>query len=185
MGPACSYKERELFTNPVGRDAPSTQLAVRMCERCPIRRQCAEQALEGGATIDRSLVAPAVGVIQAGVYCDGSERARWELAAVAGHLPPIEESPTRFRPGDRCKACGTPMVKWHRGVTPEGYVMHRGRGYCTQCRSAYNAELARAKAAGDVRTGLRKPIDRKRHTAPPRTTREVVVQFSLFEMEAM
>ena len=146
---------------------------------------CAKMALTGGSNIDMTTLAPANGVIQAGVYCDGTERAAIELGVRAGEPAPTVEVQPRAKVGDRCKNCGLPMVRWTRDRVPEGYRMHRGRGYCTQCRKAYNAELARARAAGEVREGLRKQVDRKRHTAPPRRDREVVIQFSLFEREAL
>lgn len=183
--PACTYKDREMFTNPAGRDAPSTARAIEICNSCPILKECAKKALVGGSNIDMTTRAPANGVIQAGVYCDGSEKAAWQLAVVAGEAPPEGKVVPRFRPGDRCRACGAPMVKWTRDRVPEGYHMHRGRGFCTQCRKAYTLELERARAAGQVREGLRKPIDRKHHTAPPRRDREVVIQFSLFERETL
>lgn len=181
----CTYTDRELFTNPAERDAPSTIRAIRICETCPIIRQCAKQALTAGSSIDFTATHPAIGVIQAGVYCDGTQRAAMELGARAGELPPTVEVKPRARVGDRCKNCGTPMVRWTRDRVPDGYAMHRGRGFCTNCRKAYNAELARARANGEVREGLRKQIDRKRHSAPPRRDREVAIQFSLFEREAL
>lgn len=184
-GAKCTYQDRELFTNPAGRDAPSTVRAIQICEECPIINQCAKQALTAGSSIDFSNQHPAVGVIQAGVYCDGSQRAAMELGARAGELPPAVEVTPRAKAGDRCKSCGTPMVRWTRDRVPDGYAMHRGRGFCTDCRKAYNEELARARANGEARVGLRKQIDRKRHSAPPRRDREVVIQFSLFEREAL
>lgn len=184
-GPKCTYQDREIFTNPAGRDAPSTLRAIQICETCPIIRECAKQALTSGSSIDFTATHPAVGVIQAGVYCDGSQRAAIELGARAGEPAPTVEVEPRAKVGDRCKSCGMPMVRWTRDRVPEGYVMHRGRGFCTGCRKAYNAELARARANGEVRTGLRKQIDRKRHTAPPRRNREVSIQFTLFEREAL
>ena len=184
-GPKCTYQDREIFTNPAGRDAPSTLRAIQICETCPIIRECAKQALTSGSSIDFTATHPAVGVIQAGVYCDGSQRAAIELGARAGEPAPTVEVEPRAKVGDRCKSCGMPMVRWTRDRVPEGYVMHRGRGFCTGCRKAYNAELARARANGEVRTGLRKQIDRKRHSAPPRRNREVSIQFTLFEREAL
>lgn len=186
-GAKCTYQDRELFTNPAERDAPSTLRAIQICETCPIITQCAKQALTAGSSIDFTATHPAVGVIQAGVYCDGTQRAAMELGARAGELPPAVEVEPRARVGDRCKHCGMPMVRWTRDRVPEGYVMHRGRNYCTQpeCRKAYNRELARARANGEARTGLRKQIDRKRHSAPPRRDREVAIQFTLFEREAL
>lgn len=184
--PACGYKHRELFTDPTGPDSPSTKRAMEICEGCPIRRECAEKALTAGSSLDGGFTAAAVGVIQAGVYCDGTDRAAWELAGVAGVAPPVmRESAPRQQVGDRCKSCHRPMVRWHRGVTPEGYVMHRGRGYCTGCRAAYNAELKADRERNGEKPHLRKIIDRKRHTAPKRTAREVVVQYALFDREVL
>lgn len=184
-GAKCTYQDRELFTNPAERDAPSTLRAIQICETCPIIQQCAKNALTAGSSIDFTATHPAVGVIQAGVYCDGTDRAAVELGARAGEPAPIVEVQPRAKVGDRCKNCGMPMVRWTRDRVPEGYRMHRGRGYCTKCRKAYNEELARARANGEVRGGLRKQIDRKRHTAPPRRDREVAIQFTLFEREAL
>ncbi|MDK8241681.1 WhiB family transcriptional regulator [Corynebacterium coyleae] len=184
-GAKCTYQDRELFTNPAERDAPSTLRAIQICETCPIIQQCAKNALTAGSSIDFTATHPAVGVIQAGVYCDGTDRAAMELGARAGEPAPIVEVQPRAKVGDRCKNCGLPMVRWTRDRVPEGYRMHRGRGYCTKCRKAYNEELARARANGEVRGGLRKQIDRKRHTAPPRRDREVAIQFTLFEREAL
>ena len=157
-----------------------------MCEECPIRRACAERALTSGTSMDGGYKAPAVGVIQAGVYCDGSERATLELAAVAGvPAPTYRDTSRRTQTSDHCKACGRPMVRWHRGVTPEGYVMHRGRNFCTNCRAAYNAELkAEREALGD-QPRPRKVIDRKNHSSPARTEREVAVQFTLFDRDLL
>lgn len=179
-GAKCTYQDREIFTNPAERDAPSTLRAIQICETCPIIRECAKQALTSGSSIDFTNTHPAVGVIQAGVYCDGSQRAAIELGARAGEPAPTVEVKPRAKARDRCKNCGKPMVRWTRDRVPEGYVMHRGRGICTNCRKAYNAELQRARAAGEVRVGLRKQIDRKRHSAPPRRDREVAIQYALF-----
>lgn len=184
-GAKCTYQDRELFTSPAERDAPSTLRAIQICETCPIIQKCAKAALTAGSSIDFTATHPAVGVIQAGVYCDGTDRAAMELGARAGEPAPIVEVQPRAKVGDRCKNCGMPMVRWTRDRVPEGYRMHRGRGYCTKCRKAYNEELARARANGEVRAGLRKQIDRKRHTAPPRRDREVAIQFTLFEREAL
>ena len=187
MKTVCSYKHRELFTKPTGRDTPATERAIQMCESCPALKQCAEMALVGGSSIDMHNERPATGVIQAGVYCDGSDRATWELMAAAGRVERTLNVGGGLRPKalDRCRSCDKPMVRWTRDRVPEGYVMHRGRGFCTNCRKAYDRELARARAAGETRMGLRKQIDRKRHSAPPRRDREVVIQFALFEQREL
>lgn len=54
------------------------------------------------------------------------------------------------------------MVPWTRGQVPEGYVMHRGRGYCTECRRAYNAALKNVDRA----PGLTRPVDRRHGYSP-------------------
>ena len=186
METACSYKDRELFTRLTGRDTPATKRAIQMCEGCPALKQCAEMALVGGSSIDMTREHPAEGVIQAGVYCDGTDRATWELMERAGRNELVQiGGGARPKAADRCRSCHKPMVRWTRDRVPEGYVMHRGRGFCTNCRKAYDRELARARAAGEVREGLRKQIDRKRHTAPPRRDREVTIQFALFEQAAL
>lgn len=184
--PACGYKHREIFTDPTGPDTPSTLRAIELCESCPIRVECAEKALSAGSSLDGGFVSAAVGVIQAGVYCDGSMESVWKLATIAGVPPPImRESTPRARVGDRCRSCHRPMVRWHRGVTPEGYVMHRGRGFCTGCRTAYNAELRAERERSGDKPRLRKIIDRKNHSAPKRTEREVVIQYALFDRETL
>lgn len=137
MKPACTYSQRALFTAPGAPDDPSTEWAKSICRSCPVIKACAQQALVGGASLDWRVPAVANGVVQAGVYCDGSEEARRQLAAVAG-VEVAAEGKQHAAPGDTCAGCGRPMVRWRRGEQPpEGYVMHYARGYCTNCRSLY------------------------------------------------
>lgn len=181
--PACTYRDRELFTAPAGPDTPSTRRAKEICAECPILKTCAERALTAGESLDGSYIAPAVGVIQAGVYCDGTDRATWELARVAGVQPPERrEKRARVHAPDRCVSCGEPMVQWNRGITPEGYVEHYARGYCKNCRKAYREAYP---PGSTQRRGLTRQVDRKRHTAPPQQRREVVVQYALFDREVI
>ena len=63
--------------------------------------------------------------------------------------------------------------------------MHRGRGFCTGCRAAYNAELRAERERSGDKPRLRKIIDRKNHSAPKRTEREVVIQYTLFDRETL
>ena len=121
MKPACVYRQRELFTAPGERDDPATLLAQEICAGCPIKRRCAEHALTAGSSLDWHYRAPAVGVVQAGVYCDGSDRAARELAEAAG----VTKTPRRGRkprkqPDDHCVHCGRPMAGWRRGEAPAG-----------------------------------------------------------------
>ena len=146
-----------------GEDAPghSIRAAIAMCEQCPMRRGCARDGLTAGSSLDGSVIAPARGVIQAGVVCRGDDATARALAAIAGVRPPaLREKKRRNMAPEECRHCGHPMVSWTRGEVPAGKVMHRGRGYCVGCRAAYAADL---KARGRLREGLHKPIDRKRH----------------------
>lgn len=132
-------------------------------------KRCAKDALYSGSDLRHEALAPANGVIMAGVLCDGSTGALDALEAVAG----IEGIyPGRKRPfiefGTPCRNCGTPMVRWSRfqPPIPEGFAMHRGRGLCANCRGAYAEELAALRAASpeqSARTGYSgKVADRKR-----------------------
>lgn len=111
---------------------------------------------------------PASGVIAAGVQCKGNKATAQRLAAIAGVPTPEYPGYAYSRPdimGKPCLSCGKPLFKWTRNPAdvPEGYVMHRGRQYCVNCRKAYNAAL---KAEGPaIPRGIRKRIDRKRHHA--------------------
>lgn len=66
-------------------------------------------------------------------------------------------------------------------ANPEGYVMHYARGFCTGCRTAYRKWKQENQVPSAAR-GIRKEIDRKRHSAPARHDRVVQVQFSLFDL---
>lgn len=152
-----------------------------MCGGCPIRRECARDALTSGTSLDGSYTRPANDVIQAGVICRGDQGTAIRLAAIAGVevLPVHEEQEARGHRPDECRHCHRPMVQWTRDQVPDGYAMHHARGYCTGCRKAYAEHM---KSQPKRQRGLRKPVDRKRHHAASarRGRRELVVQLPLF-----
>lgn len=148
-----------------------------MCDLCPIRTQCATQALTAGTSLDGGHPAPASGVIQAGVICQGDDMTAWTLAQIAGVPLPEYEGRRRATAADHCTNCHAPMVRWTRDQVPEGYVMHHARGFCTGCRAAYTVAYPPSRRRRDR---LQKITDRKRHTAPPRRQREVTIQLALF-----
>ena len=160
---------RDAFLFPEEAAEGNIRRAKKVCESCPMLKRCARDALYSGSDLRREALAPANGVIMAGVLCDGSTGALDALEAVAG----IEGIyPGRKRPyiefGTPCRNCGTPMVRWSRfqPPIPEGFAMHRGRGLCANCRGAYAEELAALRAASpeqSARTDYSgKVADRKR-----------------------
>lgn len=175
----CSNSRNRAFIDPDGARAFSVRAALKMCEACPIRKECAEAGLTAGTSLGEDNRAPASGVIQAGVVCRGDHDTAVKLAEIADSGIPrfLFETRPRNHPGDTCLSCGEPMVRWHRGVTPEGFVMHHGRGFCTNCRGAYREDLRRNPPSD---RGLRKVIDRGRRSSPGRTDRVSLVQLSLF-----
>lgn len=142
--PPCNQKR--VFTAPIF-GHPATIAAMEMCATCPLRKQCAKEALTAGATTDKHVQRPASDVIQAGVFCTGDHRTARELAVIAGcEMPKIYDSTPRYAPPAYCKHCKKIMVKWQRNPDLKpGEVMHYARGYCTNCRGAYTEERARTK----------------------------------------
>lgn len=180
---ACHKTKNTAFINPNAANPAAVRAAITMCEQCPIRRECAQNALTSGSGLNDSGTAPASDVIQAGVVCYGDFETMMRLSQIAER----EEVPTavrehRAQAPDRCRNCHQPMVKWHRAITPEGYVKHYARGFCTECRSAYTA-WKRENNVRSAHRGLRKHIDRKRHSAPPKRNTVLAVQMPLFEAE--
>lgn len=182
--PACLKTTNRAFDNPTTSPGFSIRAAVKLCQCCPIIRECATRALTAGTSLSEDFRAPANDVIQAGIICRGDQDTAFRLAAVAGVPVPsfLIEERRRARPGDRCRSCGEPMVKWNRNEQqPEGYVKHHARGFCTNCRKAYKAWKDENNVPS-VQRGLRKPIDRHRHVAPSRKKGAPVVQLPLFEV---
>lgn len=139
-----------------------------------MRRACATDALRGGRALNASKYSAAVtsnGVLQAGVWCDGSEQATQQLRQIAGTLAPRPRKKQRRTSvtGKSCVSCGRPLHKWTRDhdEIPAGHVMHYARQYCVNCRAAYNEHLEEWKNdhPDQVATHMysRKEIDRKRH----------------------
>lgn len=156
----CRHTRNPAFLGPTTSTDLQVRAALRMCGACPALVECAAEALESGTTPDGDTVAPATDVLQAGVICDGSRQTVTHLARVAG--VPLPTYGRKIHPrewaGDHCRECDRRMFKWTRGVVPEGYVMHRGRGICVKCRVAYRAEL---EATGPLRrTRRRTPLER-------------------------
>lgn len=188
MKPACTNTKNRAFINPAKAPHNSIEAALKMCHACPLLKHCASQALTSGTSLSEDCRAPAADVIQAGVICHGDLDTAYKLAAVAQvDVPAYLVERTRrdnigARRPDRCRNCNRPMIKWNRHEEqPEGYQMHYARGFCTACRSAY---VQWKKEHPTEQRGLRKPIDRKRHSAPPRKRGAVTIQPTLFEIPA-
>lgn len=185
---ACQNTTNPAFSNPDDHHSPNNQRAIQTCKDCPILTECAKQALTAGDTLAGDYRAPSSGVIQAGVVCHGDYDTAAALAQIAGTSVPdhlIKPTGSRANTGsarrDKCINCEKPMVQWNRGQTPEGYVMHYARGFCTGCRTAYRKWKQEHRVPSAAK-GIRKEIDRKRHSAPARHDRVVQVQFSLFDL---
>lgn len=165
MNPPCHRTRNRAFIDPSNAADYSIRAAIRICEACPIRRRCALDALHSGDSLDGSITSPANDVIAAGVVCEGDKATGVALAGIAGVPPPVYHVGTkRSRVPDRCVNCRHMMVSWTRDAVPEGYVMHRGRGYCTNCRRAHSLELREV----DKSLKLTKEIDRKHAYVPTR-----------------
>ena len=177
--PVCLRTKNTAFINPAHATAEELEAAQFMCDACPLRSDCAREALQAGDTTDQGHRAPASGVFQAGVRCHGDYETAVKLALVAGVQVPehLVESRTRVQAPDRCRECGKRMVRWHRGITPDGYVMHFARGFCCECRGAYR----KWQAENPSRRRRVGSIDRSRRSAPSRVNRVVDVQLSLFD----
>lgn len=174
----CERGKLKAFISPDNAAPEELEAAGHMCKSCPLLQACARAALTAGDTTDRGVRRPADGVFQAGIICRGDYQTAARLAERAGCEVPaylVEEAGRPSAP-NRCRACGRAMVRWHRGVTPEGYVMHFARGFCSQCRGAYR-EWKREHPEAVRRVAS---IDRSRHSAPGRSGRVVDVQLSLF-----
>lgn len=142
----CDRSKNKAFLNPRNSDKFKIAAAVKICQACPLRKQCATAGLTAGNLPDgtRSI---ADEVIIAGVVCRGDQDTTDRLRAVAG-LPTHRQAPrARVAPPrayvqarQPCKACSRPLWKFtrDRSEIPEGYVMAYARGWCVNCRSAYN-----------------------------------------------
>lgn len=159
----CRNTHNRAFIDLSGTHDHARAAAKKICAGCPVLKECAAAALEAGDTLD-GVPMPAGDVIAAGVECRGDRATAAALAVVAGvPVPVVAAAPTRFEVPDRCRACERPLVRWRRdGKAPPGRVVHYARGYCKECRGAYNAFL---EEHGRAVTGLRKSTDRGRHSA--------------------
>lgn len=172
---------KTIYTHPTAYTLDQRRAAAQACHACPHLKQCAAQALTAGtllATTDlQPMPVPANGVIQAGVYCDGTDHATRRLQAIAGTTttttPPTKtrtRTRTKAHPtprrasvaGKPCRSCGTPLHPWTRTPSeiPDGQAMHYGNQFCVNCRKAH-ARYMRTRTRA---VQFRKPIDRKRHS---------------------
>lgn len=160
---------RAAFVYPEDATAEQIYRAKELCHACPSLNTCAKDAISAGDSLSGDYQGPACGVIQAGVLCRGDKATLEKLESVAGvKARNTKKQRKRIVFGQPCRACGAPMVKWSRNqpAMPEGYVAHRGRGFCTGCRSAYNKDLKEWRAAHPEdalnKAVVRKSTDRKR-----------------------
>ena len=155
---ACHKTKNRAFITPTAHDSPANRAAIKICQHCPISRECAEQALTSGDTLQGGYSAPAVGVIQAGVLCRGDITTALELALIAGVVVPDYSERGRARAAEYCRHCEQPMVPWTRDEVPSGYRMHYAANFCTECRTAYREY--RERNPGDSRE-IRKTAARR------------------------
>lgn len=108
---------------------------ISTCKQCPLRRQCASDALTAGATLDRSHVGPADGVLAAGILCTGDQHTASQLARIAGvPTPLVQVRQPRFKRPDRCRHCHRPMTVRKEGQPTTGdQPVHTAHGYCRDC----------------------------------------------------
>ena len=173
----CKNSKNRAFIDPHRSSKFTIRAAEKICSHCPLLKECAAQALQGGNVLDQRYAGPADGVFQAGIICHGDEGTAIRLAEIAGitHLP-VSVEPKRRQPDSVCVSFGSRMVKWTRQAVPEGYVRHHARGYCSNCRAEYRAAIA------GTRKRVTKPIDRNRRHEVNRRAHEGVatVQLALF-----
>lgn len=159
---ACHKTKNRAFITPTAHDSPANRAAIKICQQCPMRRECAERALTSGDTLQSGYSAPAVGVIQAGVLCRGDITTALELALIAGVAVPDYSERGRARAAEYCRHCEQPMVPWTRDRVPDGYRMHYAANFCTECRTAYREY--REQNPNNTRE-LRKTADRRAQSA--------------------
>ena len=122
-----------VFTNPQPVDTHTVE-AMEMCTHCPLRKQCALDALTAGDSLDKAHRQPATGVIQAGVWCNGDQQTADQLAAIAGVDAPTIGTKPRFTPPSHCRGCGKPMTTRIKGTHLDANVLtHAAHGYCRIC----------------------------------------------------
>lgn len=115
-----------------------------MCHHCPLQRQCAQDALAAGDTLDGEYRAIATSVIQAGVWLTGNKKPTAQLHAIAG-CAPLEPRKRKPTPGV-CLSCGQAMVPRDKSISLDASIVtHAARGYCRVC-------YARLKREGKLAT---------------------------------
>lgn len=148
--PPCQGTKNRAFIDPGNSDRFKIAAAEKICESCPLLKQCALAGLTAGNLPDGTK-SVSDEVIVAGVVCQGDQDTVDALNAVANapeatHSPHAREVQPRalITPGQPCKACSRPLWKWTRDQAeiPEGYVIHHARGWCKHCRGAYKQATA-------------------------------------------
>lgn len=164
---SCDRTRNRAFIDPDNVPQRSVDAAIRMCEHCPERRQCARVALQSGSMLTGEQL-PADGVIMAGVVTRGKSTVR-QLEMIAGVAAPVYEGRAQRRrnvTGKPCLNCGRILHSWTRlpEDIPPGMVMHYSRQFCVECRPVLTDYLkSLPKEDRRARRGLMKEIDRKRH----------------------
>lgn len=142
--PPCHRTKNKAFIDPDHAKDFQVRAAQSICGHCPLLKECASTALGLGAVIGRDYSGPADAVIMAGVICRGDLPTAEALASIAGvAVPQIGRQSRRAPAPDACRNCLVPMVSWTRDLdsVPAGLTVHHARGFCTDCRPAYNAFL--------------------------------------------
>ena len=137
MRPPCEGKPE--FTNPTKATPKTITEALEMCHHCPLRTDCAKQAIVAGNTLDGERKTHAVDVIQAGIWLDGTIDATLQLYELVGQPPPIKRR--RMPTPTTCKECGRHMIARDKSIRLDATILtHAARGYCRVCYSRLKRE---------------------------------------------
>lgn len=131
--PPC--ENHAVFTDPTNHTPTDIADAVEMCHHCPLRKDCAKQAIVAGDTLDGERRATATDVIQAGIWLNGRRKRINELYKLAGVTPlaPRTRKPTPTR----CKHCHRAMIPRDKSISLDSTIVtHAAHGYCRVCYAA-------------------------------------------------
>lgn len=154
MRPPC--ENHTVFTNPTNHTEDEINDAVEMCHHCPMRTDCARQAVIAGNTLDGERYATATDVIQAGIWLNGHQQRIADLYRLAGVTPgaPRSRQPTPTR----CRRCKRAMIPRDKSVTLNSKIVtHAAHGYCRVCYAALkrHGELVTGKTKHQAVLGWR------------------------------
>ena len=108
---AACHKTRNLaFLNPTSASPNAIAAALKMCEHCPIKKQCAQDALTAGSSLNDGAPVPASDVIQGGVVCYGDYETTIKLSQVAGYAINLGGTEHRNQAPDRCRNCNLSLI---------------------------------------------------------------------------